>query len=47
MQADARQVARPAAGVRGGGLMRVLYVFTLLLIAVGLVFAIVVGALGQ
>jgi hypothetical protein len=33
--------------VRGGGLMRTVYVLTLTIILLGLVYAIVVGVLGQ
>jgi hypothetical protein len=47
MQARGGQAAGPATGLRGRGLMRVLYAFTLLLIVVGLVYAFVLGALGQ
>jgi hypothetical protein len=47
MPADRRQAVGPAVRLRGGGLMRTVYALTLVIILLGLVYAIVIGALGQ
>jgi hypothetical protein len=42
-----RLVERAADGLRGAGLMRSLFLFTILLVAAGLAYAIAVGVLAR